>query len=83
GGVLGMSAAGVSSALASLQSSAQQVSPSSRPQWYAGQTTGIAWRKERGYTWSGEPGADGSVDPDLPQPDPDDDSDPPYGRDQE
>lgn len=83
GGVLGMSAAGVSSALASLQSSAQQVSPSSRPQWYAGQTTGIAWRKERGYTWSGEPGADGSVDPDLPQPDPDDDSDPPYGRDEE
>lgn len=74
GGMLGLSAAGVSSALASLQSSVQQVSPTSRPQWYAGQTTGIAWRRERGYTWSGIPGADGAGDPDLP------DTDPPDGQ---
>jgi|GEM_PF-2340602 len=65
GGMLGLSAAGVSSALTSLQSSVQQVSRSNRPQWYAGQTTGIVWKKEGDYSWSGIPGAENADDSDL------------------
>jgi hypothetical protein len=61
GGLIGLSAAGLSSSLANVQavqSSMQQSSRSDVRSLYAGRVTGIVWRKEKNYVWTGLPDSD-------------------------
>ncbi|RQD80659.1 MAG: hypothetical protein D5R96_08315 [Methanocalculus sp. MSAO_Arc2] len=61
GGLLGLSASGLSSSLASiqaLQSGTQQTGRSDRQSLYAGSAAGIIWHKEGDYVWTGQPDTD-------------------------
>jgi hypothetical protein len=58
GGLIGLSAAGLSSSLSGVQaaqSTAGSGSGNQCPSWYAGRVTGIIWKKERDYVWTGLP----------------------------